>query len=108
MNLPFIKDFSFRKFSGKKILQTFRRMSKYILLALLLGVSVWLGYFWYLSVYAYDWTEEQKNQYRSEYAGETSFREERFNRTVDVLKERIQLHQTLPAVKKDIFFGRDL
>lgn len=108
MNVPFFQNMNFRKLCGKNILQFFHRVSKYILLLLWLIVAGALGYFWYVSVYAYDWTEEQKNQYRGEYAGETSFREDRFNRTVEVLKQRIDLHQTLPAVKKDIFFGTDI
>jgi hypothetical protein len=108
MNIPFFHSLNLRDLCGKKVLQFFRRASKYVLLLLLLGIAAALGYFWYVSVYAYDWTEEQKNQYRGEYAGETSFREERFNRTIEVLKERISLHQTAPVVKKDIFFGTDL
>ncbi len=79
-----------------------------MLAIIFIGVSGWLGYFWYMSVYAYDWPEDQKNQYRNQYAGETSFREERFNATIGVLQERIKLHQGLPTVDKDIFFGTDL
>lgn len=71
-------------------------------------MAAWLGYVWYSAVYAYDWTEEQKNQYRREYAGETTFREERFNHTVEALQERARLHQTLPQVTKDIFTGQSL
>lgn len=108
MNLPFLHNVNFRKLCAKKILQFFRGASAYLLLLILLGIAGALGYFWYVSVYDYDWTEDQKNQYRGEYAGETSFREERFHHTVEVLKQRIDLHQTLPAVKKDIFFGTDL
>lgn len=80
-----------------------RRTSPYIMWSLFLGVILWLAYVWYSSVYAYNWTDDQKNQYRNTYAGETSFREERFTQTLAVLKERIQLHQTLPVVIKDIF-----
>lgn len=94
-----------KSFSVASILHGLRRVSKYLIWCILLGTIIWLGYLWYSAVYAYDWTEEQKNQYRNEYAGETSFREERFHHTVEVLRERIRLHQTLPTVGKDIFTG---
>lgn len=100
--------FTFKKPSRMMVLNSLRRFCKYGIWFLFLGVVIWLGYIWYVSVYAYNWTEEQKTQYRNEYAGETSFREDRFNHTINVLKERIRLHQTLPVVNKDIFMGAEL
>ena len=99
---------SFKKPSGKKILSVLRRASSYTMWFLFVAVISWLGYLWYYSVHAYNWTEQQKTEYRSTYAGQTSFREERFNQTVELLKERIQLHQTLPTVTKNIFTGTTL
>lgn len=110
MKFSFSKNsnFTLKVFSGKRLLRTFRHVSKYIIGLLFILIALWLGYVWYASVYAYEWTEDQKNQYRSEYAGETSFRQEKFTRTVDILKERIRIHQTPPTVEKDIFLGVDL
>ncbi len=82
-----------------------RRLSTYAIWLLFLGVLSWLGYIWYASVSVYQWTEEQKSQYRNEYAGQTSFREDRFSHTVSVLQERIRLHGTRPTVVKNIFIG---
>lgn len=72
---------------------------------LFLATISWLGYLWYYSVNAYSWTEDQKKEYRSTYAGQTSFREERFTQIIELLKERIRLHQNQPSVTKDIFTG---
>lgn len=95
----------FQKISRVKILSGLRWLGKFSIWTLFLGTVLWLSYIWYVSVYAYHWTEEQKVRYQSEYAGETSFREEQFNATIDLVKERIRLHQTRPEVQKDIFTG---
>lgn len=110
MNLALPKKlhFSLKNFSGTGILQLSRRVSRIFLWILFLGAVGWLGYFWYTSIHDYEWNESQKTQYESEYAGETSFRAERFNNTAGVLEERARLHQTLPAVKRDIFVGISL
>ena len=110
MNLSFSQKtkLSFKKVNGQRVFIFLRTVSRSLVLLLFLGVLVWMGYVWYVSLYAYDWTEEQKSQYRSQYAGETSFREDRFNWTVDILKERIRLHGENPAVTKDIFTNTPL
>ena len=104
MNLELPKNLTSRV-KGFSPLCFFRRVSRYILWIIFLGTVSWIGYLWYSSLYNFEWTEEQKNSYRSEYAGETSFRAERFTSTVNILKERIRLHQAAPLVQKDIFTG---
>ena len=99
---------SISSLSSIQILQVLRKISRTILWILFLGTICSLAYLWYESLYRYQWSEEQKKQYRSEYAGQTTFRAERFDHTVDVLRERIRLHEGTPRVKKDIFRGVDL
>lgn len=110
MNFPALKNLKFSStgFSGINVLMILRRISTYVTVLLLFGMIGWLGYTWYRAVYAYEWTEAQKSEYRNKYAGETSFREERFTRTVETLKERIRLHQNPPSGGKDIFTGNAL
>ena len=105
MNFSFTKksNFSFKAFSANATLAGLRKASSYIMWTLFVVVILGLGYIWYSATYAYSWTEEQKNEYRTTYAGDTSFREERFNQAVALLKERIRLHQNFPSVIKDIF-----
>lgn len=108
ITLPSKLTLGLKNFSGVRFLQLARRGSRYLLTLLFLGAIAWTVYFWYSSVYEYSWNEQQKSSYRNEYSGQTSFRTERFNHTVNVLEERLRLQQTNPTVKRDIFLGTSL
>lgn len=110
MDIPFVhkSNFSLKRVSGQRVFVVLRTASRSLVALLFFGVLGWMGYVWYVSLYAYDWTEEQKTQYRSQYAGETSFREDRFDRTIGILKERIRLHGEAPVVIRDIFTNTPL
>lgn len=108
MKLGISKNFilTLSHFGGIRLVQVLRRVTRYLLWILFLGTACGVGYLWYASLYQYQWTDEQKKQFRTEYAGQTTFRTERFDHTVEVLQERIRLHQNLPTVKKDVFTGK--
>jgi hypothetical protein len=95
-------------FSTKGMLHGLKRISRFIVFFTFLLTFVFMGLFWYRYLYAFDWTEEQKQGYRNEYAGETTFREEKFDQTIELLKKRDELYQTAPQVSRDVFFGKSL
>jgi hypothetical protein len=107
MNLTLPKNFSgfTRHFSSKNILRVAKKISWYLLILLFLATLGWLAYTWYFFIQTYAWTEDQKTTYRNEYIGETSFRQEKFNRTLDALQKRTEAHQGTSGFSKDLFTG---
>ncbi len=96
------------QFSKKSLLKVFKEISRFLLPIVFLGCVLFAVSFWYSYIYSFDWTEEQKQVYRSEYAGETTFREEKFDAIIDLLKKKDNLHQTLPETPRDPFFQKSL
>jgi hypothetical protein len=94
--------------SGTAVLRGFKKLSGLLVILSFLLSFIFMLIFWYRYLYAFDWTEEQKQGYRSEYAGETTFREEKFDQTIELLKKRENAHQGGPTVSKDVFFGKSL
>lgn len=66
------------------------------------------GFAWYQDLYGYGWDDAKKREFLDTYAKETSFKEAKYQDTVDRLKQRSERHQTDPVLTKDIFFGKEL
>jgi hypothetical protein len=96
------------KVSKTAVLRSVKRFSSFLVTFSFLLAFIFMLLFWYRYLYAFDWTEEQKQGYRSEYAGETTFREEKFNQTIELLKKREDAHQGVPEVSRDVFFSTAL
>ncbi len=95
------------KFSAKKAVYFWYRHYKLLLVALFLIVLGFGTWAWYASLHKYSWNDEQKKKFLDSYVRETNFKEAKFYDVVERMKRRATLHEEPPAIKKNIFTGRD-
>lgn len=70
---------------------------------LFLCVSSFGAWYWYYSLYQYQWSDSQKKSFLESYAKETEFRASRFNGAVKSVQQRQDEFGKDPAIVHDMF-----
>lgn len=95
-----------KRLSPKRMIFSWYRHYKAAFFLVFLIVLGFGGWSWFQSLYRYQWTEEEKKTYLDSYFKETTFKEGKFQASVDDLKKRSESHEETLKLERDYFAPR--
>lgn len=97
-----------RFFSFKHLMSLWYRHYKIMFFSGFVAVFLLAGYFWYTTLYQYQWSEERKREFIETHYKATAFKEKAFEQLVSGLKERAVRYNKPFPLSRDIFSGKSL